>query len=236
MKTIFALFFAFTLISCAELQQVASQFPGVNGNTGIDIAGGLKEALDNGISKQVTKLTAMDGFYKNEAVKILMPDELRKVDQTLRSIGMSSLADEGIKMLNRAAEDAVKQSTPIFVDAVKNMSFTDAKNILMGNESAATSYLQTTTTTPLYSKFNPVIKNSFAKVGADKVWTSIITKYNSVPFVKKVNPDLTDYTTNKALEGVFKMIAVEEKNIRTDLKSRTSSLLKQVFAIQDKKI
>ncbi len=115
------------------------------------------------------------------------------------------------------------------------MSFTDAKTILLGNESAATSYLQTTTTTPLYAKFNPVIKNSFAKVGADKIWTSIITKYNSIPLVKKVNPDLTDYTTNKALDGVFKMIAVEEKNIRTNLKSRTSTLLQQVFALQDKK-
>jgi len=105
----------------------------------------------------------------------------------------------------------------------------------MGNESAATSYLQNSTTTALYAKFNPVIKNSFTKVGADKVWANIITKYNSVPLVKKVNPDLTDYTTNKALEGVFKMIAVEEKSIRTDLNSRTSDLLKKVFALQDKK-
>ena len=235
MKTIFALFLTFTLISCAELQQVASQFPELNGVNGIDISGGLKEALNNGISKQVTKLTSMDGFYRNEAVKILMPDELKKVDQTLRKIGLASLADEGVKMLNRAAEDAVKESTPIFVDAVKNMSFTDAKNILMGNESAATSYLQSATTTPLYGKFNPVIKNSFAKVGADKVWKNIITKYNSIPLVKKVNPDLTDYTTNKALEGVFKMIAVEEKSIRTNLNSRSSDLLKKVFAMQDKK-
>ena len=115
------------------------------------------------------------------------------------------------------------------------MGFTDAKNILMGNESAATTYLQNTTSTALYGKFNPVIKNSFAKVGADKIWSKIITKYNSVPLVKKVNPDLTDYTTNKAMEGVFKMIAVEEKNIRTNLTSRTSDLLKKVFALQDKK-
>jgi hypothetical protein len=105
----------------------------------------------------------------------------------------------------------------------------------MGNESAATMYLQSTTTTPLYAKFNPVIKNSFAKVGADKVWTNIITKYNNIPLVRKVNPDLTDYTTNKALEGVFKMIAVEEKNIRTNLSSRTSTLLQRVFAMQDRK-
>lgn len=203
--------------------------------TNTDIASGLKEALNKGIEKQVTKLTAVDGFYKNEMVKILLPDELKKVDKALRKVGLSSLADKGLVMLNRAAEDAVKESTPIFVDAVKNMSFSDAKNILMGKENSATSYLQTTTTTPLYGKFNPVIKSSFTKVGADKVWSEIIKKYNKIPLVKKVNPDLTDYTTNKALEGVFKMIAVEEKNIRTDLNARTSDLLKKVFALQDQK-
>ena len=235
MKTLFSIFLAFTFMSCAELQQAANQFPQINSAGGLDIGAGLKEALNNGISKQVSKLTALDGFYKNEAVKILMPEELQKVDKALRKIGLSSLADEGVKMLNRAAEDATKEATPIFVNAVKQMSFSDAKNILMGNESAATAYLQNTTTTPLYAKFNPVIKNSFAKVGADKVWSNIITKYNNIPFVKKVNPDLTDYTTNKALEGVFKMIAVEEKSIRTNINSRSSDLLKKVFAIQDKK-
>lgn len=225
---------AYTLSSCAELQQVANQLPSVLEQGNIDIAGGLKEALNNGISKQVVKLTATDGFFKNEAVKILLPDELKKVDKSLRDIGMSKLADEGLKVLNRAAEDAVKEATPIFVDAITGMTFNDAKNILMGNESAATTYLQSSTSTALYAKFNPVIKSSFAKVGADKVWTNIISKYNSIPLVKKVNPDLTDYTTNKAMEGVFKMIAVEEKNIRTDLSSRTSDLLKKVFALQDK--
>ncbi len=200
----------------------------------IDISNGLKEALNNGVAKQVSKLTATDGFYKNQMVKILLPEEFRKVDKALRKMGLSSLANKGILMLNRAAEDAVKESTSIFVEAIKNMSFTDAKNILMGNENSATTYLQTSTTTPLYAKFNPVIKNSFSKVGADKVWASIIKKYNSIPMVEKVNPDLTDYTTNKALEGVFKMIAVEEKSIRTDLKSRTSPLLLKVFAMQDK--
>ena len=115
------------------------------------------------------------------------------------------------------------------------MTFNDAKNILMGNESSATTYLQNTTSTALYAKFNPVIKNSFAKVSADKVWNQIITKYNSIPLVKKVNPNLTDYTTNKAMEGVFKMVAVEEKDIRTNLSARSSDLLKKVFALQDKK-
>lgn len=235
MKNILLLLGCFTLISCAELQQVANQLPNLGQTQSLDISGGLKEALNNGISKQVSKLTSVDGFFKNEMVKILLPEELQKVDKTLRQIGMGSLADEGLKVLNRAAEDAVKESTPIFVDAVKNMSFTDAKNILMGNENAATSYLQNSTTTALYAKFNPVIKNSFTKVGADKIWNQIITKYNAVPLVKKVNPDLTDYTTNKALEGVFKMIAVEEKNIRTNISARTSTLLQNVFAMQDKK-
>lgn len=234
-KTILLLVAGFAVSSCAEMQQIANQLPSVLEQGNVDIAGGLKEALNNGINKQVSKLTAVDGFYKNEMVKILLPEELQKVDAGLRKIGLGKLADDGLKAINRTAEDAVKEATPIFVSAVKGMTFTDAKNILMGNESAATTYLQSSTSTALYAKFNPVIKNSFAKVGADKVWANIITKYNSIPLVKKVNPDLTDYTTNKAMEGVFKMIAVEEKNIRTDLNSRTSDLLKKVFALQDNK-
>ncbi len=234
-KTILLLLAGLTLSSCAEMQQIANQLPGVLEQGNVDISGGLKEALNNGINKQVTKLTAVDGFYKNEMVKILLPEELQKVDAGLRKIGLGKLADDGLRAINRTAEDAVKQATPIFVDAIKGMTFTDAKNILMGNESAATTYLQSSTSTALYAKFNPVIKNSFAKVGADKVWANIITKYNAIPLVKKVNPDLTDYTTNKAMEGVFKMISVEEKNIRTDLNSRTSDLLKKVFALQDNK-
>ena len=236
MKKIVFTFVAFGLLSCAEMQQVMAQLPqGTSVLSQGEIGNGLKEALNNGISKQVSKLTATDGFFKNEAVKILLPDELKAVDKKLRQIGMGKLADEGLKVINRAAEDAVKEATPIFVDAVKQMTFTDAKNILMGNESSATTYLQNTTSTALYAKFNPVIKNSFTKVGADKVWKEIITKYNSIPLVKKVNPDLTDYTTNKAMDGVFKMIAVEEKDIRTNLASRSSDLLKKVFALQDKK-
>jgi hypothetical protein len=220
---------------CAEMQSVMAQLPDVTSAGTIDIAGGLKEALNNGITKQVSKLTATDGFYKNELVKIVMPDELKKVDTALRKIGMSALADEGLKLMNRAAEDAVKEATPIFVSAIKNMSISDAKGILLGNQNAATSYLQNATTTDLYAKFNPVVKTSFAKVGADKVWASMIQKYNTLPFVTKVNPDLNDYVTNQALVGVFKMVGLEEKNIRTDLSARTSTLLQKVFAMQDSK-
>lgn len=201
----------------------------------LDISGGLKEALNKGVTEQVSKLTAMDGFYKNEAVKILMPAELVKVDKTLRKMGMGNLADEGIKALNRAAEDAVKEATPIFVSAIQNITINDAKSILMGNENAATLYLQTATTTALYAKFSPIVQQSIGKVGADVIWASIIKKYNAIPFVSKVNPDITDYVTNKALEGVFKMITVEEKNIRANLNARTSNVLKDVFALQDKK-
>lgn len=239
MKKILLLAVTFSLTSCAQVQQTLNQLPQIAsqipGTGTVDIASGLKEALNKGITQQVSKLTAVDGFYKNEAVKILMPEELQKVDATLRKVGLSSLADEGIKMLNRAAEDAVKEATPIFVTAVKNMTFTDAKNILLGSDNAATSYLQTNTTTSLYAKFNPVIKSSFEKVGADAVWTKIITKYNTIPLVKKVNPDLTDYTTNQALSGVYKMIAVEEKEIRNNITARTTPLLQKVFAMQDGK-
>jgi len=225
----------FVLVSCAELQQVVSTLPNQTGG-GIDqsmIANGLRQALDKGIDKQVTKLTQKDGFYKNEMVKILLPKELKIVDQTLRSIGLGNLADEGLRAINNTAEDAVKEATPIFVNAVKDITFTDAKNILLGADDAATNYLEQRTSNALYTKFNPVIKSSFSKVGADQIWNNIITTYNSVPFVNKVNPDLTDYVTNKALDGVFKMIRVEEKEIRNNISARTTTLLRQVFALQD---
>ncbi|MDF4202344.1 DUF4197 domain-containing protein [Maribacter sp. SA7] len=225
------------IVSCAELQQVVNQLPTSTESvlSNETIANGLKEALDLGIEKQVSKLTATDGFYKNELVKILLPEDLQKVDKTLRDIGLGSLADEGLKVLNRAAEDAVSEATPIFVNAVKEMSFADAKNILLGSNDAATTYLETKTNTELYSKFNPVISESFKKVGADKIWSSIITKYNSIPLTNNVNPDLTDYVTEEALSGVYKMIAVEEEEIRTKYSSRTTDVLKKVFALQDKK-
>lgn len=186
-----------------------------------------------GIDKQVSKLTQTDGFFRNELVKIMLPEELQKVDRTLRDIGLSSLADEGLKIINRAAEDAVGEATPIFVNAIKGMSFNDAKNILLGADNAATIYLTNTTQTELYSKFSPVIKNSFEKVGADKIWNNLITRYNNIPLTNNVNPDLTDYVTQEALNGVFTMIAVEEKEIRNKVSSRTTEVLKKVFALQD---
>ncbi|WP_034061741.1 DUF4197 domain-containing protein [Lacinutrix jangbogonensis] len=222
------------LTACAELQQVVDQLPqGGGGISQLDIGNGLRQALDLGIEKQVSKLTLKDGFYKNELVKILLPEELKKVDKALRNIGLGSLADEGLKVLNRAAEDAVSQATPIFIDAVKGITFNDAKTILLGNKDAATQYLNGKTKTALYAKFNPVIKNSFAKVGADQIWSNLINKYNAMPFTNNVNPDLTDYVANQALQGVYRMIAVEELEIREKVSSRTTGLLQKVFALQD---
>lgn len=223
-----------TLNSCAELQQVVDSLP-QDGNilSNADMAAGLRQALDFGIEKQVSKLTQTDGFYKNELVKILLPAELQKVDKGLRDIGLGNLADEGLKVLNRAAEDAVKGATPIFVNAVKEITFNDAKNILLGQNDAATQYLTSKTQTALYAQFKPVINNSFEKVGADQVWENLINRYNAIPFTTDVNPDLTDYVTGEALKGVYAMIAVEEKEIRTKVSSRTTELLRRVFVLQD---
>ena len=237
MKRIICLFAILILSSCAELQQVVNSLPQTTGGgfgvSNLDIANGLRQALDNGIDKQVTKLTQKDGFYRNELVKILLPQELRKVDKTLRDIGLGNLADEGLRAINRAAEDAVKEATPIFVDAVKQITFTDAKQILLGSDNAATTYLQNKTNSALYAKFSPVIDKSFSKVGANQIWSNIINKYNAIPLTNNVNPDLTDYVTQEALKGVYTMIAVEEKDIRNKLSSRTTDLLRRVFALQD---
>lgn len=232
MKKILLIILAFQLTACAELQKIVGNLP--LGISNAEIASGLRQALDKGVDKQVTKLTQTDGFYRNELVKILLPQELQKVDKTLRDIGLGNLADEGLRVLNRAAEDAVKEATPIFVNAVLQITFDDARNILLGADNAATLYLSNKTTNDLYGKFNPVIGKSLDKVGATQIWNNIITQYNAIPLTTKVNPDLADYVTQEALKGVFKMIAVEEKEIRTNFAARTTDLLRRVFALQDR--
>ncbi len=234
MKKLMILFCIFSTISCAELQSVAETV--LEENTQISesqIGLALKQALQNGIDHQVTKLTSEDGFYKNEMVKILLPEELQKVDNTLRKVGLGNLADEGLKLMNRAAEDAVKEATPIFVNAVKEMTFQDAKNILMGSDQAATQFLEQKTADELYQKFYPQVEQSLGKVGADQIWSTAISKYNTLPLTDDVQPNLSEYVTRQALEGVFTMIAVEEAKIRNNFSSRTTDLLKKVFALQD---
>jgi len=234
MKKVILLQFCVILFACAELQTIAEQVTEDTGMvTDAQISSGLKQALQFGIDHQVTKLTAEDGFFTNELVKITLPEELSKVDSALRKIGLGNLADEGLKLMNAAASDAVKKATPIVVNAIKNMTITDARNILMGGDGAATQYLQHKTSDELYQKFYPVVDDSFGKVGADQIWTTAINKYNTLPFTEDVNNNLTEYVTQQALEGVFTMIAVEESKIRTDLQSRTTDLLQKVFILQD---
>lgn len=222
------------LFSCAELQTIAETVLDESSTlTDSQIGMGLRQALEKGVETEVRKLTLKDGFYKNELVKIALPGELQKVDEALRKVGLGSIADEGLKLINRAAEDAVKESTPIFVDAIKEMTISDAKSILLGNENAATRYLKAKTQEELYASFLPIINNSFSEVGADQLWTNAIDKYNSLPFTQKVNNNLSEYVTQEALEGVFTMIAIEESKIRTDIGERSTDLLRQVFALQD---
>ncbi|PKF73261.1 DUF4197 domain-containing protein [Chryseobacterium sp. PMSZPI] len=202
--------------------------------TSTQISSGLKEALNIGVTDGVKKLALTDGFFKNEAVKILMPEKLRKIDTTLRSIGMGSLADEGVKLLNRAAEDAVTEAAPIFTNAITSMTITDAKNILLGTDNAATNYLQSKTQSQLFTAFQPKVKASLGKVGADTVWKNLISKYNTFTG-QSVTTDLNEYVTTETINGVFKMVAQKESGIRNTPAMRTTSILQTVFGAQDKK-
>lgn len=222
----------FCLSSCADLQSIMNSTQQSGALSSVDISNGLKQALELGIAQGVDLLSQKDGYYGNSLAKILFPEPLQKVDNTLRSIGLGNLADEGVKLLNRAAEDAVTEAKPIFINAVKNLSFSDATAILTGGKNAATDYLKKTTTQSLIQAFSPKIQASLGKVGADQVWSSIIDKYNAVPLVTKVNPDLTSYVTEKAIDGLFLQIAQKEEDIRTNIGSRTTPLLQKVFAKQ----
>lgn len=222
--------------SCDQLPGIIDSLPtGQNGELdAITMGNGLRQALDFGVDKEVSKLAQKDGFFKNPLTKILLPEELQKVDNALRSIGLDNAADEGLKLLNRAAEEAVAEALPIFVDAIKGITFNDAKNILLGDQDAATQFLQTRTQQALYNKFSPIINDKLGSVGATQIWSELITRYNQIPFTNDVTTDLTAYVTDQALSGVFKSIAVEELDIRSRVSSRTTTLLQQVFGYADR--
>jgi Protein of unknown function (DUF4197) len=194
-----------------------------------DIAAGLKDALNHGIQKSTQQLSAVDGFFKDAAVKILFPPEAAKMEKTLRSAGFGPQVDKAILDINRAAEDAAKSAAPIFLDAIKNMSVSDGINILRGPDTAATGYLRKSTTIQLTAAFLPVIKSALDKVGATNSWKTVVDAYNKIPFHSKVNADLPAYTTDKALYGVFFYVAVEEKSIRQNPAAQADDLLKKVF-------
>ena len=233
-KIMFLFILIFSVQSCAELQQLASQIP-ADTLSDADIARGLKTALEQGIDKEVSTLMKEGGFYNQKDVRILFPPELRTVEQRLRDLGFNSLVDQAEMKLNRAAEEAVKEAKPVFVQAIREMTFDDARKILMGDQKAATEYLKRKTENQLYQKFYPIVRENFSKVGADKIWSDLISRYNSLPLVQPVNTDLNDYVTREALKGVYKKIADEEVKIRTDISERTNDLLRRVFALQDQR-
>ncbi len=208
---------------------VLSKKNNTKGLSTTDIASGLKEALQVGAKTSVEKLSAVDGFLKDAAVKILLPPEAQKLERTLRAIGLSRQVDDAVTSMNRAAEDAAKSAAPIFVNAIKQITFQDALGILKGGDSAATKYLREKTSLDLSNQFKPVIQQSLAKVDATKYWETMVTSYNQLPLVKKVNSDLSVYVTERALAGIFHHVALEEQKIRKDPMAQTSDLLKKVF-------
>ncbi len=194
-----------------------------------EVGAGLKEALVNGISKGSDLVSQIDGYFKNPEIKIPFPPDVKKVEDRLRQIGLGGEVDKFVMTLNRGAEDAAKEAKPIFVAAIKQMTIDDAWAILKGEPDAATQYLKRTTSPLLKEKFKPVIQASLDKVNATKYYGEIINRYNSIPLVQKVNPDLNEYATDLAMQGLFIMIAREEKSIREDPVARTTELLKRVF-------
>lgn len=214
------------------MDEVGTETPSL---TDSEVAGGLKEALTVGIKNAAGKASATDGFWRNPEIRIPFPEEAIKVRTTLSDLGMHRPVADFEESLNHAAEEASKEAVPVFVNAITSMSFSDAWGILRGNDFAATEYLREKTTPELRAKFNPIAKAAIEKVQVTKYWNPLVTKYNSIPLVDKVNPDLEAYVTTKAIDGLFLLVKGEERKIRKDPVARVSDLLKKVFAEQDKK-
>lgn len=201
--------------------------------TNAQIGNGLKEALTQGITTGVKTVGKTDGYFKNPQIKIPWPKDVQKVENALRKVGLGGEVDKVVLSLNRAAEDAAVKAKPIFISAIKQLTFKDVMEILKGQDNAATEFLRRTTSSKLRGEFNPVIKTSLDKVNGTKYWGDIINRYNKIPLVQKVNPDLTGYVTEKALDGLFTMVTKEEKKIRANPVARTTELMKKVFQLQD---
>ena len=211
------------------LEKVGISVPGSNSLSEDEVGKGLKEALNKGIEKGVSRLSMVDGYFKDDQIKLFLPDEAKQVEAKLRKLGQGKKVDEAIESMNRAAEDAANSSKELFVAAIKNLSLTDAMGILKGEDDAATSYLRSQTRTQLLAKFKPIIQASLDKVGATKHWETLFNAYNKIPLVQKVNPDLVDYSTQKAIDGLFIQIAKQEAEIRNNPAARVTELLKKIF-------
>lgn len=197
--------------------------------TNEEVIKGLREALNVGTNNSTASTSKTDGYYKNPLIFIPFPPEAEKVKNTVENLGMQKQVEEFVMTMNRAAEEASKEAAPVFMDAIKAMTIQDGFGILKGADNAATKYLQDKTSTELTTKFSPIIKRAVEKVEVTKYWNPIITTYNKIPTVEKQNPNIEQYITAKALEGLFKMVAGEEKKIRTDPVARINDILKRVF-------
>jgi Protein of unknown function (DUF4197) len=241
-KLVLFLFIATSFVSYSQqkeaagtaiLKKVASPFGKSKGGITLsndEIVAGLKEALSVGAKNSSTKLSSLDGFFANAAIKVLMPAEAKKVETTLRNAGMGQMVDDAILSMNRAAEEASKSAAPIFIDAIKQMGFQDALSILRGTDTAATSYLKGKTLPALTNTFRPVIDEALQKTGATKHWKTVFETYNKLPTTfKKINTDLSGYVTDKALTGLFYQVAIEEQQIRKNPAARVNDILKKVF-------
>lgn len=240
---------------CESLSQIATTLPqttpgsttgpsttgtSTTGKTGTvtqtEAVTGIKQALSNGLTNSINSLSAKDGFLGNAVVKILMPQEAQKVEKALRSIGMGALCDKFVMSLNRAAESAVKEAAPVFVNSLSQMTVTDAFNILLGSQQdAATSFFKRTTSSTLSSKFSPIVESALGKNNVSTYWTQLTSAYNSLPLASgKVTTDLNAYVTQKAIDGLFLKVSEEEIKIRQNIGgSRNTSILSKVFGWVD---
>lgn len=200
----------------------------VGGLSNADIVSGLKQALTIGTQNSTAELSNLDGFFKNAAIKILLPEQAKKVESTLRGLGMGSLVDKAVLSMNRAAEEAAKGAGTIFINSIRQMSITDAVNILKGGDFGATNYFKASTTAQLTQSFKPVIDNALKNVNATKYWSDVISVYNQFSS-NKVTTDLSAYVTQKAMDGIFHEVGLEEQKIRKDPVARTTEILKKVF-------
>ncbi len=223
-----------TACSSADINKVL-QAVGTNGPlTQEEVASGLKEALIQGISKGADQASQTDGFFKNDLIRILLPEDARRVESTLRQIGLGAEMDKAMLAINRGAEKAAMEAKPIFVNAIRQLTIQNAFQILKGDANAATDYLRKTTESQLVALFQPKIQESLNEVGATKYYGDLANAYNNIPLTnRKIDPDLNAYVTNRAIDGLFTLIAEEEKNIRENPLQRTSALMKKVFAAQD---
>lgn len=226
----------FTVLLCASCAQAGfwddlleAISPGAGELTLEKTVAGLKEALSVGTGNAVASVGTLNGYFKNPDIKILMPEKINNVADLLRKVGYGSAVDEFVLSMNQAAEKAAPKAKSLFIGAIKQMTFADAKNILNGGDTSATEYLRDKTTAALTKEFAPIVAASLGQVGATKSYKEMMRTFTALPFASAISFDLDSYVTEKALGGLFHMVGEEEKNIRANPQARVTDLLKEVF-------